>query len=208
MIRLPDERVCCRLSAFVERTVGVTARCVSLLALRADGAADRVVGLDETEGRNDGRAPNEDIRGAPPKCGPPPKCGAPVKCAAPPKCGPPPKCAPPPPRANATSMRAIDVIPTRVSNVNCFISQDRYSLVQSPWCVRGILDCYLRVAAGSLFRVRASREGPEHCDQSGQYRHPWKDEILPAGAVSWGMISTPTRGSEDKTQTIRMVIKN
>lgn len=52
VMRLPDERVCCRLRVVVERT---------------DGATDRMDALDETDGRNEGRAPNEDMRGAPPK---------------------------------------------------------------------------------------------------------------------------------------------
>lgn len=157
VIRLPGERVCCRLSVVAERREGVTDRLVSLLLLRTDGAADLMAGTDDTDGRNDGRAPNEVMRGAPPKRAPP-KRAPPPKLGPPPKWAPPPKCAPPPPRADATSIRAIDMIPTRLSNVNFFMSQDRYLFVQSPWRVRGILECYLRVAASSLFRVRASKD--------------------------------------------------
>ena len=73
VIRLPDERVCCRLGAAVERTDGVIDRLVIRLGLRTDGATDRIAGLEEIDGRNDGRAPNEDMRGVPPKRGPPPK---------------------------------------------------------------------------------------------------------------------------------------
>src|SRR5882724_4761664 len=124
VIRLPDERVCRRLSAAVERTDGVTDRRVSGLLARTDGATERTARLEVTGGRNGGPDRNEDIRAAPLKRAPPPKPAPPPKCAPPPppKCPPPP---PPPPRAHATSLWMIDVIPTKVNSVNFFISQDR-----------------------------------------------------------------------------------
>ena len=43
-------------------------------------------------------------------------------------------------------------MPTRLSNLNFFIPQDRYSSVLRRWCIRGILRCYLRVDPHSLLR--------------------------------------------------------
>src|SRR5436190_1951937 len=45
-------------------------------------------------------------------------------------------------------------MPTKLSNASFFISQDRYSSVLQPRCVRGILRCYLRVDPLSLLRDR------------------------------------------------------
>src|SRR5439155_19865809 len=68
---------------------------------------------------------------------------------------PPPPWPPPPPpwaAADPAVARTIDVMPTRLSNLNFFISQHRYSSVLRRWCIRGILRCYLRVDPHSLLR--------------------------------------------------------
>src|SRR6266446_4048092 len=45
-------------------------------------------------------------------------------------------------------------MPIKLSNINFFISKDRYSSVSRLGRFRGILRCHVRVAASSLFRVR------------------------------------------------------
>ena len=103
----------------------------------------------------------------PPRLAAPPKlmCGAPKpppprKPPPPPKCPPPkpPPWPPPPPppwpAAHPGCVKAIDVMPIKLNNVNFFIPKDRYSSVSWLGRVRGILRCHVRVAACSLFRVR------------------------------------------------------
>src|SRR5438874_7163722 len=43
-------------------------------------------------------------------------------------------------------------MPTKLSNLNFFISQDRYFSVLEPWRIRGISRCHLRVDFQSLLR--------------------------------------------------------
>src|SRR6266403_2843192 len=80
----------------------------------------------------------------PPAWKPPPPALAPP----PPACPPPPPLKPPPPNppppppwpaAHPALARAIDVMPTKLSNFNFFMFQDRDSFVSGPLRIRGIL---------------------------------------------------------------------
>src|SRR5437868_9845502 len=78
-----------------------------------------------------------------------------MEASAPPKCPPPPNPPwppPPPPRAHPAGVRTINVMPTKLSNVNFFIFQDRHSSVLRPLRIGGILRCHARVGTISLFR--------------------------------------------------------
>src|SRR5439155_25810604 len=93
---------------------------------------------------------------APPRK-PPPWNPPPWKPPPPPwKPPPPPPWPPPPPpwpAAHPACARAIDVMPTKLSNLNFFISQDRYSCVLLRWCIRGILRSFLRVILSPSFEI-------------------------------------------------------
>src|SRR5207302_2634870 len=95
----------------------------------------------------------------PPAWKPPPpwKLPPPPACPPPPPLKPPPPNPPPPPpwpAAHPALARAIDVMPTKLSNFNLFIFQHRDSSVSRPLRVRGVLWCRGRVALGSCFRGR------------------------------------------------------
>jgi hypothetical protein len=52
----------------------------------------------------------------------------------------------------------IDVTPTKLSNLNFFISQDRDSSISLPLGDGGILQCHVRVGAPSLFGGKATSD--------------------------------------------------
>src|SRR5206468_9267985 len=79
----------------------------------------------------------------PPPRGPPPPPPPPWPPPPPPPKPPPPP-PPPPPWAHPALAKAIDVMPTKLSNLNVFIFQDRDSSVSRPLRVGGILWCHVR----------------------------------------------------------------
>src|SRR6266403_6330722 len=95
----------------------------------------------------------------PPRKPPPPPTGParpPPPPTWPPLKPPPPKPPPPPPwgPAHAAEVSAIDVMPTRLSNLNFFILKDRYASVSRPLHMRG----FSSIPQGrcSYFLIRAS----------------------------------------------------
>src|SRR6266403_1158685 len=101
--------------------------------------------------------PRERNPAPPPKWPPLALAPPPPPPACPPLLKPPPPNPPPPPpwpAAHPMLARAIEVMPTKLSNLNLFIFQDRDSFVSRPLRVRGILWCRGRVALASCFRGR------------------------------------------------------
>src|SRR6266404_7769739 len=158
-LRVGLKRFCGWLAAVVARTAGVTdwATRPLWIGCRYDGCPN-----DEKRGPAPPKFATPPEPRAPPKPTPPPRLPTPKlprpalkpppprkpppwKPPPPPKCPPPPKpppCPPPPPpwpAAHPALVRAIDVMPTKLSNFNFFIFQHRDSSVSRPLRIRGIL---------------------------------------------------------------------
>src|SRR6266446_5127201 len=139
----------------------------------------------------------------PPDLAPPPP---PPACPPPPPLKPPPPNPPPPPpwpAAHPALARAIEVMPTRLSNFNFFMFQDHDSSVSRPLRASGILWCYVRIDARSLVRDRVPTRSHAASSSCTIHRLPNRCRSSSQSRRVVGSLVPPTTVSPSKLAYLR-----